>query len=48
MAMIKTEPWRVYFLVKLANFADVTDCNECFLMLKGTELSYLRETCSVS
>ena len=38
MATIKTEPSSAYFLVKLANFADVTDCTECFLMLKGTEL----------
>ena len=33
MAGIKTEPSRTYFLVKLANFADVTDCTECFLKL---------------
>ena len=43
-----TEPSSAYFLVKLANFADVTDYSESFLMLKGTDLSYLRETCSVS
>ena len=48
MAAIKTEPSSTCFLVKLANFADVTDYTECFLMLKGTELSYLRETYSVS
>ena len=38
MATIKIEPTSTYFLVKLANFADVTDCTEFFLMLKGTEL----------
>ena len=44
----KNRSFEWYFLVKLANFVDVTDYTEWFLMLKGTELSNLRETCSVS
>ena len=35
MVLIKTELLSTYFLVTLANFANVADCTECLLKLKG-------------